>query len=138
MVAFFLLFGLPSTDHSDETTDLDYVLYLVVVRWRVHFCGWGERLLAGLDQHRRSPDAGDQDRTSRNPGCPTDDRRAGLAGGSAFPTSQGSKTSEAERLPVARRDVTMLVISPGSGAESPHLRVLRFRSPFQVRLLREA
>ena len=35
-------------------------------------------------------------------------------------------------------DVTMLAISQGSGAESPHLRVLRFRSPFQVRLLREA
>ena len=27
---------------------------------------------------------------------------------------------------------------PGSGASRPHLRVLRFRSPFQVRLLREA
>ena len=35
-------------------------------------------------------------------------------------------------------DVTMLEIPPGSGAESLHLRVLRFRSPFQVRLLREA
>ena len=35
-------------------------------------------------------------------------------------------------------DVTMLEIPPGPGAESPHLRVLRFRSPFQVRLLREA
>ena len=37
----------------------------------------------------------------------------------------------------ARRDVTMLAIS-GSGASRPRLRVLRFRSPFQVRLLREA
>ena len=45
-------------DHSDETTDLDYVLYLVVVRWGVHFCGWGIRRLAGPDLHRRSPDAG--------------------------------------------------------------------------------
>ena len=35
-------------------------------------------------------------------------------------------------------DVTMLEISQGSGPSSPHLRVLRFRSPFQVRLLREA
>ena len=39
-----------------------------------------------------------------------DERRAGLAGGTAFPTLQGSKTSEAARLPEARRDVTMLVI----------------------------
>ena len=42
-----------------------------------------------------------------------DDRREGLAGGTAFPTSQGSKTSETERLPEARRDVTMLVIPRG-------------------------
>ena len=66
---------------------------------------------AGLDQHRRSPDGGGQERTSRNPGCPTDERRAGLAGGTAFPTLQGLKTSDAERLPEARRDVSMLVIS---------------------------
>ena len=32
----------------------------------------------------------------------------------------------------------MLAISQGSGASRPHLRVLRFRRPFQVRLLREA
>ena len=35
-------------------------------------------------------------------------------------------------------DVTVLEILQGSGASSPHLRVLRFRSPLQVRLLREA
>ena len=46
--------------------------------------------------------------------------------------------SEAERLPEARQDVTVLVISSGSGASRPLLRVLGFRRPFQVRLLREA
>ena len=44
-----------------------------------------------------------------------------------LPTSQGSMTP-----------VTMLEISQGSGASSPRLRVLRFRRPFQVRLVREA
>ena len=68
------------------------------------------RLLAGPDLLRRSPDAGGLERTSRNPGCPTNDRRAGCAGGTAFPTLQGSKTSDAERLLEARRDVTMLAI----------------------------
>ena len=38
-----------------------------------------------------------------------DDGRAGLAGGTALRTSQGSKTSEAGRSPEARRDVTMLM-----------------------------
>ena len=33
--------------HSDETTDLGYVLYFVVFRWGVHFCGWRIRRLAG-------------------------------------------------------------------------------------------
>ena len=41
------------------------------------------------------------------------DRRAGLAGGTAFPSSQESKTSEAERLAKARQDVTLLVIPWG-------------------------
>ena len=126
-------------DHSDETTDLDYVLYFGCRSLECFtFAGGGIRRLGGPDLHRRSPDAGGWGRTSRNPGCPMDDRRAGLAGGSAFPTSQGSKTSEAERLPEARRDVTYARDPPGSGASSPHLRALRFRSPFHVRLLREA
>ena len=112
MVASSFL-ALTFTFMASETTDMDYELYLGVVRWEVHFCGWGMRRLAGPDLHRRSPDGGDQDRTSRNPGCPMDDRRAGLAGGTAFPTSQGSKTSEAERLPEAQRDVTVLVIPLG-------------------------
>ena len=36
------------------------------------------------------------------------DRRAGLAGGTAFPTSQGSKTSEAERFAGVKPGVTIL------------------------------
>ena len=63
------------------------------------------------DRHSSSPERSGWERTSRNPGCPKDDRRAGLAGGTAVPTSQGWKTSEAERLPEARQDVTMLAIS---------------------------
>ena len=79
-------------------------------RWRVHLGGRGVRRLAGPDLHRRSLDSGGLGRTSRNPGCPTDKSSMSLAGGTAVPTSQGSKTSEAERLPEARQDVTVLVI----------------------------
>ena len=46
------------TSMSSETADLDFVWYSGCVRRGVHLCGWGVRLLAGLDQHRRSPDAG--------------------------------------------------------------------------------
>ena len=77
------------------------------------------RRLAGPDLHRRSPDGGDQDRTSRNPGCPTDENSMGFVGGTAVPTSQGSKTSEAERLLEARQDVTMLVIPLGQEHQDP-------------------
>ena len=45
-------------DHSDETTDLDYVLYFGCVRLGVHLCGRGVRRLAGPDLHRRSLDGG--------------------------------------------------------------------------------
>ena len=65
------------------------------------------------------------------------DRRAGLAGGTASPTSQGSKTSGTKHLPGVWPGVAMLVI-PGSGASRPFLRVLWFHRPFQVRLLRGA
>ena len=85
------------------------------------------RLLTGPDRYRRSLGRGGQERTSRNPGCPTSERRAVLAGSGAFPTLQGSKTSEAERLPEARRDVTIARDPPGSGASRPLLRVLWFR-----------
>ena len=64
----------------------------------------------GCGQHRRSPDRGGQERTSRNPGCPTDEESASLAGGPAVPTSQGSKTSEAGHLSGWGLDVTTLVI----------------------------
>ena len=72
------------------------------------------------------------------PGMSDERQKSRLCGRHCFSDLAGSKTSDAERLPEAQRDVTVLVIPPGSGAESPHLRVLRFRSPFQVRLLREA
>ena len=65
---------------ATEIAQFDFVLYSGCVRRGVHLCGWGVRLLAGLDQHRRSPEAGGWERTSRNLGCPTNDRRAGLAG----------------------------------------------------------
>ena len=45
-------------------------------------------------------------------GCPMTERRAVLAG-AAFPTLQGSKTSEAGRLTEARRYVAVLVIPQG-------------------------
>ena len=35
----------------------------------------------GPHQYRRSSERGGEDRTSRNPGCPTDVRTAGIAGG---------------------------------------------------------
>ena len=72
------------------------------------------------------------------PGMSDERQKSRLCGRHCFSDLAGSKTSDAERLPEAQRDVTVLVIPPGSGAESPHLLVLRFRSPFQVRLLREA
>ena len=72
------------------------------------------------------------------PGCPMDERRAGLAGGTAFPTSQGTKTSEAARLPEARRDVTMLVIP--RNPEHQELTYVYSDSVVRIRsaLLREA
>ena len=66
------------------------------------------------------------------------DRRAGFAGSTAFPTSQGSKTSEAETPPSDTTRRHHARDPPGSGASRPHLRVLPVRRPFQVRLLREA
>ena len=56
-----------------------------------------------------------------------------------LPASQGSMTSIAKSPRRGEgRGVTMLEISQGSGASNPRLRVLRFRRPFQVRLVREA
>ena len=63
---------------------------------------------AGPDQHRRSPDRGGQERTSRNLGCPMDEGSAGLGESAATPTSQGSKTSEAERFAGVQPGFTML------------------------------
>ena len=56
----------------------------------------------------------------------------------ALPTSQGSKTpsSQTPFRCVARRHCARALA--GSGASRPQLRVLRFRRPFQVRLLRQA
>ena len=52
-----------------------------------------------------------QERTSRNPGCPTDEETAGLPGGTAFPTSQGLRTSGPVFLSGVMSGVTVLVIS---------------------------
>ena len=52
------------------------------------------------------------------------------------PTSRGRRR---QKLDTFRGGgwTSLCSCSSGSGASSPHLRVLRFRSPFQVRLLRE-
>ena len=68
------------------------------------------------------------------PGMSDERQKSRLCGRHCISDLAGSKTSDAERLPEARRDVTVLVIPPLSGASRPLLRVLRF----QVRLLREA
>ena len=46
---------------ATEIAEFDFVLCSGCVRRGVHLCGWGVRLLAGLDKHRRSPDAGGLD-----------------------------------------------------------------------------
>ena len=43
---------------ATEIAEFDFVLCSGCVRRGVHLCGWGVRLLAGLDKHRRIPDAG--------------------------------------------------------------------------------
>ena len=47
------------------------------------------------------------------PGMSDERQKSRPCGSTAFPTSLGSKTSDAERLPEARRDVTMLEIPRG-------------------------
>ena len=96
-------------------------------------------MLAGLDQHRRQSGHRWLETDIAQPGMSDERQKSRLCGEApAFPTLQGRRRLTLNASLRQQRDVTMLVIHPGSGAESPHLRVLRFRSPFQVRLLREA
>ena len=124
---------------APETTDLDYVLQSGCVRRGIRLAGRVVRLLAGRGQHRRSSDP----QVARIGHRATWDVRRtrgeqALRGGTTIPTSHGSKTSEAERLPEARQDVTMLVIPRGPEHQALTYVYSGSAGPFQVRLLRQA